>query len=330
MIILIGGISHTGKTMLSQRLLEKYHIPYISLDHIKMGLIRSDIDSGFTVGDSDELIGRKMWKMVKGMIDTALENQQNLILEGCYLPPVFMKQLPKDQVMIIYLGFSDFYIEKNFEEIISYENVIEHRQYPEERTPQELAAENSRLKKECQECLLPFFEIDEDYEEAIQQIFAYVQQNIFMIRPYQSSDLQQMEKLFRDTIQTVCKNAYTKAEREAWTRCFETEAWDTSFQKHDSMVAVLGTKIVGFADRDKSYLDRLYVHKDYQGMHIASSLVNILEQHAVQEGIAEFMTHASILGKPFFEKREYTVIRPQRVERHGQHLTNYVMKKHLV
>ena len=41
MIILIAGTSHTGKTLLAQRLLEKYHYPYLSIDHLKMGLIRS-------------------------------------------------------------------------------------------------------------------------------------------------------------------------------------------------------------------------------------------------------------------------------------------------
>ena len=41
MIIIITGASHTGKTLLAQNLLERYKFPYLSIDHIKMGLIRS-------------------------------------------------------------------------------------------------------------------------------------------------------------------------------------------------------------------------------------------------------------------------------------------------
>ena len=41
MIFLIAGASHTGKTLLAQKLLEKYKYPYLSLGLLKMGLIRS-------------------------------------------------------------------------------------------------------------------------------------------------------------------------------------------------------------------------------------------------------------------------------------------------
>ena len=85
MIILITGASHTGKTILAQRLLEKYKYPYLSIDHLKMGLIRSG-NTNLTPEDDEELTDY-LWPIVCEMIKTAIENKQNLIVEGCYVPP---------------------------------------------------------------------------------------------------------------------------------------------------------------------------------------------------------------------------------------------------
>ena len=89
MIILISGASHAGKTALAQRLLEKYKYPYLSIDHLKMGLIRSG-QTSLTPEDDDELT-EYLWPIVREMIKTAIENKQNLIVEGCYIPFGFEK-----------------------------------------------------------------------------------------------------------------------------------------------------------------------------------------------------------------------------------------------
>ncbi|MBO4604281.1 MAG: AAA family ATPase, partial [Clostridiales bacterium] len=82
MVILITGASHTGKTVLAQRMLEKYKYPYLSVDHLKMGLIRSGY-TDLTPDDDDELTSY-LWPVVREMIKTAVENCQNVIIEGCY------------------------------------------------------------------------------------------------------------------------------------------------------------------------------------------------------------------------------------------------------
>ena len=84
MIILITGASHTGKTVLAQKLLEKYKYPYLSIDHLKMGLIRS----GYTklTPEDDNKLTEYLWPVIREMIKTAIENKQNLIVEGCYIP----------------------------------------------------------------------------------------------------------------------------------------------------------------------------------------------------------------------------------------------------
>ena len=84
MIIIITGASHTGKTLLAQNLLERYKFPYLSIDHIKMGLIRSgNINLN---AEDDEQLTPYLWGIVREIIKTAIENKQNLIVEGCYVP----------------------------------------------------------------------------------------------------------------------------------------------------------------------------------------------------------------------------------------------------
>ncbi len=102
------------------------------------------------------------------------------------------------------------------------------------------------------------------------------------------------------------------------------EKWAQSFKEHFSLVVVDNEIIIGFGDIDRSgYLNRLFVHSDYQRKGGATAICNQLEQK-VQGSI---VTHASITARPFFEKRGYKVVKEQQVERQGILLTNFVMEK---
>ena len=128
MIILIAGSSHTGKTLLAQKLLEKYKYPYLSIDHLKMGLIRSK-NTMLTVND-DEKLTKYLWNIVKEIIKTNIENKQNIIIEGCYIPFDYKKDfVDKDlkEIKYICLIMKEEYIKKKFDDIIKYENIIEKR-----------------------------------------------------------------------------------------------------------------------------------------------------------------------------------------------------------
>ena len=146
-----------------------------------------------------------------------------------------------------------------------------------------------------------------------------------IIRKYQSTDCKELSELFYNTVHTVNAKDYTTEQLNAWaTGNVDLEQWNKSLQEHYSIVVVDDEIIVGFGDIDKTgYLDRLYVHKDYQGKGIATTICDMLEQ-AVQ---GKIVTHASITAKPFFEKRGYTVIMEQRVVRQGIVLTNFVMER---
>lgn len=147
-----------------------------------------------------------------------------------------------------------------------------------------------------------------------------------LIRKYSSADCESLAELFYHTVHTVNANDYSEEQLNAWASgSVDLAEWNRSFREHETLVAVKNRLIVGFGDMDKSgYLDRLYVHKDYQRQGIASALCDKLEQ-AVHS--AKITTHASITAKPFFLKRDYRVIREQQVIRSGVVLVNYIMEK---
>jgi adenylate kinase family enzyme len=143
MIILITGASHVGKTVLAQKMLEKYKYPYLSVDHLKMGLIRSGY-TDLTPEDDDELVGY-LWPVVREMIKTAIENDQNLIVEGCYVPFDWRKDFNDkylESVRFICLVMSDGYIDSHFEQIKKHGSDIETRLDDSYCTPDQLKKDN--------------------------------------------------------------------------------------------------------------------------------------------------------------------------------------------
>ena len=129
MIILITGASHTGKTLLAQKLLEKYKYPYLSIDHLKMGLIRSG-HTHLTPLSDDKDLTEYLWPIVREMIKTAIENKQNLIVEGCYIPFDWQNDFYREylqEIRYYCLVLSEEYIKKHFSDIKKYANAIENR-----------------------------------------------------------------------------------------------------------------------------------------------------------------------------------------------------------
>ena len=143
-------------------------------------------------------------------------------------------------------------------------------------------------------------------------------------RKYRPSDCQAVVRLFYETVHTVCRRDYSPAQLDAWApETMDTAAWNDSLLAHDTLVAEEEGCIAGFGDIDRTgYLDRLYVHRDFQRRGIASALCGRLEQAAAA---AEIVTHASLTARGFFEKRGYRTEKEQQVERRGVLLTNFVM-----
>ena len=146
MIILITGASHTGKTVLAQKLLEKYHYSYLSIDHLKMGLIRSG-NTDLMPMDDDDTLTAYLWPIVREMIKTAVENDQNLIVEGCYIPFDWRRDFDDrylPSIRFICLGMTDAYIDAHYDEIIGHASDIEQRLDDSYCTIESLKSDNHR------------------------------------------------------------------------------------------------------------------------------------------------------------------------------------------
>ncbi len=148
MVILITGASHSGKTLLAQRLLETFKYPYLSIDHLKMGLIRSG-KTALTPLD-DAALTAYLWPVVREMVKTAIENGQNLIVEGCYLPFDWRRDFDDrylPAIRFICLAFSDAYIENHFDEIKRHASDIESRLDDASCTIDNLKADNRAFRE---------------------------------------------------------------------------------------------------------------------------------------------------------------------------------------
>lgn len=164
MIILIGGASHTGKTLLAQKLLEEHHYPYLSIDHLKMGLIRSG-NTDLTPMDDEKLTGY-LWPIVREMVKTAIENGQNLIVEGCYIPFDWKKDFSAEylsQIQCRFLIMSRHYIENHFDDIRTHACAIEQRLDDSGLDMESLIRENERNLALCKAHGCDYVLIDDTY-----------------------------------------------------------------------------------------------------------------------------------------------------------------------
>ena len=171
MIILITGASHTGKTFLAQKMLKKYNYPYLSIDHLKMGLIRSG-NTDLTPED-DEALTEYLWPIIREIMKTAIENRQNLIIEGCYIPFRWRQDFEErylSSVRFICLAMSEIYIENHYGEIVEHESEIEARLVDADCTMDSLRADNKSIIDGFQHVGEPVVLIDSDYEQTIQAL----------------------------------------------------------------------------------------------------------------------------------------------------------------
>ncbi len=165
MIILITGASHTGKTALAQKLLETYQYPYLSIDHLKMGLIRS----GYTklTPEDDHALTEYLWPVIREMIKTAIENKQNLTIEGCYIPFDWASDFEKEyleQIQYYCLVMSENYIKNHFPSIKNYARVIEDRLDDDWCTRERVLEDNAQFLELAQKYKVNYILIDDKYE----------------------------------------------------------------------------------------------------------------------------------------------------------------------
>lgn len=169
MIILITGASHTGKTALAQKLLEQYHYPYLSIDHLKMGLIRSG-NTALTPMSDQESLTDYLWPIVREIMKTAIENGQNLIVEGCYIPFTWQEDFTQEyrkDIRFYCLVMSDSYIRNHFEDIRKFANVIEKRLDDGGCTMETVCRDNAQILEQCLNYGIEYLLIEDEYQAAV-------------------------------------------------------------------------------------------------------------------------------------------------------------------
>jgi adenylate kinase family enzyme len=172
MVWLITGASHTGKTVLAQRILEKHHVPYLSIDHLKMGLIRSG-NTTLTPLD-DEALTEYLWPIVREIVKTAVENRQNLVVEGGYIPFGWDASFTEEyrrQIKYCCLVMSERYIENHFAEIKKYAGVIENRGDDSDCTRETVLQENRYFAEMCRKYGYQPILLEEEYRIDLESIF---------------------------------------------------------------------------------------------------------------------------------------------------------------
>ena len=168
MIVLITGASHTGKTLLAQRILEKYKYPYFSIDHLKMGLIRSGATQ--LTPEDDKKLEAYMWPIIREMIKTAIENKQNLVIEGGYIPFDWKEDFDTQylkEIKYYCLVMSKKYIENHFSDIKYYANAVEQRIDDSRCTMDTMLEENAYYRDMCEKNNCNFILIDDCYRVEI-------------------------------------------------------------------------------------------------------------------------------------------------------------------
>lgn len=321
MVILIGGASHTGKTLLAQRLMERYRYPVLSIDLLKMGLIRSG-QTDLTPED-DDLLTPYLWGIIREIIKTAVENGQNLIIEGCYIPFDWEEDFDSgylEQIEYVCLIMSKQYLEDHSDDIMCYENVIERRLIDEVDVVG-LIKENERHLASCRQRELRYHLIEDNYDVGEPEV-------CFL----SGNDLDAATKLFRDTVHTVNARDYTPKQLDAWAsrdeQCLTQIAEKLSEQQTDGLKEC--GILIGFGSLDdKGDIDMLFVHKDRQRQGVAKAILRELERLALERGKQTVSTFASVTARPFFERMGYAVERENVVDRDGVSLVNFLMSKQL-
>ncbi len=133
-----------------------------------MGLIRSG-NTGLTAEDDSELVSY-LWPIVREMIKTAIENNQNLIVEGCYIPFDWKKDFDREYLKMIKgrcLIMTEQYIKTHFADILKFAKTIESRLDDSSYTIELAIKDNKDNFEQCKKHGCDYILIDGEYEPDI-------------------------------------------------------------------------------------------------------------------------------------------------------------------
>ena len=296
MIVIITGASHTGKTVLAQRMLEKYKYPYVSIDHLKMGLIRSG-NTNLTPEDDDELVGY-LWPIVREMIKTAIENRQNLIVEGCYIPFDWRKGFDSDylsEIRFICLAMTDAYIDAHFDDIRDHGSDIENRLDDSGCTAENLKEDNRKIIEGFSKVGEQIILIDTDYESPISDLFEENEKMLsterLILRRWKESDAEDLYKYASDPdvgpIAGWPPHHSIEESRDVIKNVFNgKEAYAICLKEDSKAIGAIELKLNGhtdMTDRDDECEMGYWLGKPFWGQGIMPEAVREMLRHAFED-----------------------------------------------
>ena len=296
MIVIITGASHTGKTVLAQRMLEKYKYPYVSIDHLKMGLIRSG-NTNLTPEDDDELVGY-LWPIVREMIKTAIENRQNLIVEGCYIPFDWRKDFDNDylsEIRFICLAMTDAYIDTHFDDIRDHGSDIENRLDDSDCTADWLKEDNRKIIEGFSKAGEQIILIDTDYESPISDLFEENEKMLrterLILRRWEDIDAEDLYKYASDPdvgpIAGWPPHQSVDESRDVIRNVFNgKEAYAICLKEDGKAIGAIELKLNGhtdMTDRDDECEMGYWLGKPFWGQGIMPEAVKEMLRHAFED-----------------------------------------------
>ena len=310
MVILITGASHTGKTLLAQRMLEKYHYPYLSIDHLKMGLIRSG-NTSLTPEDDDALT-EYLWPIVREIVKTAIENRQKLIVEGCYIPLGWRQDFSEQylpSICFLCLAMTEKYIESHFDEIVRHESEIETRLAAADCTIESLKTDNRNyihgFRKAGERVVL----IDTDYEKTVQALLSsgladrMIKTKRLFIRRVCADDWKAIQEIWAD----AAKSAYAQYDRpndlddESVSRGIAKWASFADSNDHIFSAVCLQDSVIGYValNRRKDRYEIGYCfHSDFQGKGYARESISALLELMKMKGVSCIVAGTALKNTP--------------------------------
>lgn len=151
------------------------------------------------------------------------------------------------------------------------------------------------------------------------------------IRLFEDADAKAAAQVFYDAVRQGAAEFYDEAQRAAWAaEVPNSVVWRDRLNAQTTFVAVADEQLIGYMTlAEDGYIDLAFVRPDRIGTGVAKALYAEVEAKAIEFGASRLYSQASYLAKRFLERRGWSVLKPQTIERHGVELTNFVMEKPL-
>jgi len=148
------------------------------------------------------------------------------------------------------------------------------------------------------------------------------------IKSYSSEWALEIADLFHQSVHAIDPAIYTPEQKEAWAPTPpDYAAWSKRLDDKRPFVAIIDGSVAGFIELDSDgHIDCAYTHPSFQGMGVASALYKHLVAEARIRNMVRLYVEASLIAKPFFEHRGFSVIKENTLQRNAVTLVNFIME----